>query len=264
MVDLLKEMAERLGLPDLVFLVSLWDSYENPLFLENTHCPVFTICKRKGDRYGVLYPEFRFFSYRRRLFNDISWASDQSPWEQKEEKAFWRGMTSGGYYPELAWDLMPRARVVMFSQEQPALLDAAFTLAYDLEDKVKEHIEFYGLFQPWHYPVDFVKYKYLVSVDGNAVASNFWWQLLSNCMVLKSDSEKVEWFYKGLESGVHYLSYALDCSDFGEKVTWARLQDGEAQKIADQASAFAREHLSNEALVAYFYRVLLAYAELQR
>ena len=100
-VDVLKEMAEQLGLPDLVFLASLWDSYDNPVFLETTYCPVFAICKLKGNRCGVLYPEFRFFSYRRRLFDDISWTSSHSPWEQKITKAFWRGIGIGESKPSM-------------------------------------------------------------------------------------------------------------------------------------------------------------------
>jgi hypothetical protein len=263
-VELLEEMAEQLGFPDLEFLVSLWDSYDNPLFLEKTYCPVFTMCKQKGNKWGVLYPEFRFFSYRRRLSDDIHRTSGRSPWAQKVEKAFWRGMTSGGYYSYYGWDLKPRSRLVLFSKECPDLLDAAFTSPYDLQDKVKTWMEHYDLFRPWQYPIDFVQYKYLVSIDGNTFASNFWWQLLSNCAVLKSDSDYIEWFYKGVAPGVHYVPYATDLSDFKEKVAWLRAHDEEAKKIAEQGSAFAREHLNNEALIVYFYKLLLTYADIQR
>ncbi len=261
-VEALEEIAQHLGLPDLDFLVSLWDSYDNPLFLEKTHCPVFTMCKLKGNPWGVLYPEFRFFSYRQRLFNDISWTSEHSPWHQKTDIAFWRGMTSGGYYPPYGWDLKPRSRLVLLSKERPDLVDAAFTLPYDLQEDVKKCMEQYGLFEMWQYPVDFVKYKYLVSIDGNSFASNFWWQLLSNCTVMKSDSPFVEWFYKGVKPNVHYVPFALDLSNFEEKMAWVRNHDSEAKRIADEGHAFAQEHLSNEALIVYFYRLLLKYAAL--
>ena len=70
-------------------------------------------------------------------------------------------------------------------QEYPDLADAAFTSPYSLEKKVKEWMEHYGSFQPWNYPTDHLKYKYLISIDGNTFASNLWWQLLSNCAVLE-------------------------------------------------------------------------------
>jgi len=263
-VEVLNDMASNLGLPDLDFLVSLWDSYDNPLFLEKTYCPVFTMCTLKGNQCGVLYPEFRFFDYRRRVTNDIEWTSDRSHWDDKIEKAFWRGMSSGGYYSEYGWDFMPRSRLAILSKEKPDLLDAAFTSPYSLQHNVKGWMELYGLFEPWHYPVDYVPFKYLVAMDGNTFASNFWWLLLSNCAVLKNDSDYREWFYKGVRPYVHYVPYAIDLSDFEDKVTWMRSHDKEVEKIAKDGSVFAKEHLSNEALVAYFYQLLLSYKKLQK
>ena len=57
-VEVLEEMAKHLVLPDVDFLVALWDSYDNPLYLEKTSCPVFTLCKLKDNCCGVLFPKF--------------------------------------------------------------------------------------------------------------------------------------------------------------------------------------------------------------
>jgi len=263
-LEVLEDMAQHLELPDIDFLVCIWDSYDNPLFLEKTYCPVFAICKILGNQRAVLFPEFRHFSYRRRLTDDIEWTSHHSSWESKEEKAFWRGMTSGGEYSYAEWDLLPRPRFILFSQEHPDLADAAFTSPYNISNEIKVLMEKYGLFQSWHYPTDFVKFKYLVSIDGNTFASNFWWQLLSNCAVMKGDSGYLEWFYKGLKPYVHYLPYSPDLSDFEMKITWLRTHDDEAKKIADQGRVFAQEHLSNEDLVVYFYKLLMAYSNIQK
>ncbi len=262
-VQVLEEMAEHLKLPDLDFLAALWDSYDNPLYLEKTQCPVFTICKLKGNRRGVLFPEFRNFSYRQRLITDICWTSDHSPWEEKVRIAFWRGMTSGWNYTPHEWDLKSRSRLVLFSQEHPEVVDAAFTSPYSLQSDVKKVMEQYGLFQPWNYPVDFVQYKYLISVDGNTFASNFWWQLFSNCTAMKHESDFIEWFYKGVQPYIHYFPYELDLFDFEETMLWLKLHDDDAKRIAENGSLFAKEYLSNEGLIVYFYRLLLAYASLQ-
>ncbi len=261
-IEVLEGMAEQLALPDIDFLVAVWDSYDNPLYLERTHCPVFTMCKLKSNHKGVLFPEFRFFSYRQRLFSDITSASDRSLWEKKNPKAFWRGMTSGFNFQRGIWDYRPRARLVLFSREYPELLDAGFTSDYNLGGGVKPILEHYDLFRPWEYPVGFVNSKYLVSIDGNTFASNLWWQLISNCTVLKGESDFVEWFYKGLEPYVHYVPYEMDMSDFGGKIEWLLENDQEAKKIAHQGSAFGKEYLSNAGLVVYFYRLLHAYAEI--
>lgn len=262
-VEVLEEMAKQLVLPDVDFLAALWDSYDNPLYLENTFCPVFTLCKLKGNHRGVLFPEFRHFGYRQRLFTDICWASERSPWDEKIPKAFWRGMTSGFDYTLYNWDSRPRSRLVLFAKEHPELVDAAFTSPYSLQNDVKGWMERYELFQPWCYPVEFVRYKYLVSIDGNTFASNLWWQLLSNSAVLKSESDYIEWFYKGISPYIHYVPYALDLSDFKEQVLWLQQHDQEAKIMAERGSSFAKEYLSNESLVVYFYRLLQAYAALQ-
>lgn len=261
-VEVLSEMAKQLELPDVEFLASIWDSYDNPLHLEKTYCPVFTICKMKTNRRAVLFPEFRHFSYREGMYKGVCDTSDGTPWEEKFPLAVWRGMSSGFNYTLLGWDTRPRSRLVLFSQEHPELIDAAFTSPYSLSHDVKTVMEKYGLFKPWGYVTAFVKYKYLVSIDGNTFASNYWWQLVSNCAVLKSESEYIEWFYKGFSPFVHYVPYELDLSDFGEKLKWLMDNDVEAKQIADNASDIAREHLSNAALVVYFYRLLQAYSEL--
>ena len=263
-MQVLEELARHVTLPDVVFLSSVWDSYDNPIYLEKTYCPVFTMCKVRGNKFGVLFPEFRFIDYRTRLINDFEWTCERSPWDEKINIAFWRGMTSGGNYSFYGWDFKPRSRLAIFSQEHPDLVDAAFTSPYALDGNIKMWMEKYGLFQPWSYPVEFIKYKHLISVDGNTFASNFWWQLLSNCCVLKSESDYLEWFYKGTQKDVHYVAYELDTSDLAEKVRWLFAHDKEAQIIAENGRAFAKEHLTNEALAVYFYRLLVAYSKLQR
>ncbi len=261
-----KEVLEDIGtivpLPDVDFLISLWDSYDNPLYLEHTYCPVFTICKLRTNRRAVLFPEFRNFSYRQRCITDINWTIERSPWENKISIAFWRGMTSGWNYTSDRWDTRPRSRLVLFSKERPDLVDAAFTSPYSLDSSIKTWMERYDLFQPWTYPIEFLKNKFLISIDGNTFASNYWWQLLSNCAVLKTESDFLEWFYGGLSPYVHYIPIELDSSDLEEKVLWCRSHDDEAKKIGECGAHFASEYLTNEALMVYFYKLLQAYSRL--
>lgn len=263
-VEVLNDLAQHLPLPDVDFLTALWDSYDNPLCLEKTQCPVFTICKLQNNRCGVLFPEFRHFSYRQRLIDDIKATSEATRWETKIEQAFWRGMTSGWNYTLYDWDMRPRSRLVMLSKLRPDLVDASFTSAFSIDRIIEDIMNEYKMFSSWSYPIAFVKYKYLVSVDGNTFASNFWWQLLSNSTVMKMDSDYVEWFYKGVVPYEHYLPFSFDLCGFEKKVDWLRTYDGEAKEIAERGRLFALEHLSNESLAVYFYRLLQAYAALQR
>lgn len=59
-----------------------------------------------------------------------------------------------------------------------------------------------------------MKYKYLISIDGWTCA---WvrpcWILASNCLLLKQESPKVEWFYYRLHPYRHYYPVANNLSD---------------------------------------------------
>ncbi len=256
-------LARYTELPDIEFIVSLWDSYDRPIFLENTHCPIFTMCRLKHNPIGVLFPEVRFFEGREGIFNDVERASNDTPWAKKHDKAYWKGGTTGGYYPPLLWDYKPRSRLVLFSKEHPDLIDACFTYPYWIDENLKMTLENYGLFGKWAKQVEGVGYKYLISVDGNTFASSFWWQLVSNCTVVKSDSDYIEWFYKGVKPFVHYVPYKPDCSDLEERLNWLKSHDKEAEKIAKNATQFAEENLTTEDMLLYFYAVFHAYAKLQ-
>jgi hypothetical protein len=59
-----------------------------------------------------------------------------------------------------------------------------------------------------------LKYKYLISIDGNGAA---WlrvpWIMHSNSLLIKQESSKVQWFYGGLKPHVHYCPLNKDIND---------------------------------------------------
>jgi hypothetical protein len=263
-LHVVRSMTPYAPLPDMEFLVATWDSYDNPLYLEQTFCPVFAICKLKSNHRAVLIPEFRHFDFRHGTIKNVKKESAHLPWSQKVDQAIWRGVTSGHNYHLNDWDLKPRSRLVLFSKEHPDLLDAGFTGAFSISKEVERKMEEYNLFVPWVYAPSLVSHKYQIAIDGNTFASSFWWQLLSNCAVLKSNSDYMEWFYQGLEPNVHYMPFEPDLSDLEKKLRKLMDDPPLAKKIADKGTEFAEAHLSNEALAAFFHKLLTAYAKLQR
>jgi hypothetical protein len=263
-IKFIQLLGKYVKLPDVDFIVSLWDSYDRPLFLDKTCCPIFTMCRLKSNQVGVLFPEVRFFEHRERIFNDIEHYSSHSPWEDKLNKSHWRGGTTGGFYFEYEWDYKPRSRLVLFSKEHPDLIDAYFTYPYGLNNTLKTILQSYDLFRPWMGQTTGIEYKYQIAIDGNTFPSSFWWQLVSNCVILKGESDYIEWFYKGVQPWVHYVPFNQDCSDLEEKFHWLKSNDEKANEIAQNATKFAREHLKLEDMLLYFYTLFNAYAELQR
>ena len=54
-------------------------------------------------------------------------------------------------------------------------------------------------------------------------------------MLLKAESKYYEHFYRDLKPFEHYVPVKEDLSDLEERIMWARENDAEAKKIAENA-----------------------------
>lgn len=263
-VDVLNEIAKNVKLPDLEFLFSIWDFYDNPSFLENTYCPVFVITKYKHNRKAIAMPEVIYMQGRFDTEGTVKTARRNMPWEIREDIAFWRGSTTDMPYTDLAWDYRPRARLVLFSANYPHLVNASFSHPAWLEGDLHQYLKEMQIMGDWQRIPLWMNYRYLCAVDGVSNPSCFCWELFSGSAVLKQESEFIQWFYNALEPYVHYIPYKQDCSDLEEKILWLRDHQMEAKAIAQNAYDFATHNLENEDVMLYFYLLLKEYAKLWR
>ncbi len=110
-----------------------------------------------------------------------------------------------------------------------------------------------------------LKYKYQLLIDGNSCAySRAYWQLFSNCAILKQSSPNLQWFYGLLKPYVHYIPLQNDLSDLPEKILWSKDHDKEVRKIISNAQMLAQENLKQADLYYYLYLVLHEYSKMQR
>jgi hypothetical protein len=65
-----------------------------------------------------------------------------------------------------------------------------------------------------------------------------------------------------LQPWVHYIPFALDSSDLGERIAWLSTHDAEAQKISENARAFMRNISRVEQLQCYTGLMMLEYERL--
>ncbi|TIN18285.1 MAG: lipopolysaccharide biosynthesis protein [Mesorhizobium sp.] len=108
-----------------------------------------------------------------------------------------------------------------------------------------------------------LRYRYIVSLEGNDVATNLKWILNSNSLCLMPPPTYETWFAeKQLEAGVHYVPLDPDFTDVADKVRYFEQHPAEAQRIIAAANAYCRQ-FSNEQdeqaislLVLYKYFVL--------
>lgn len=92
-----------------------------------------------------------------------------------------------------------------------------------------------------------LKYKYLISVEGNDVATDLKWKLYSNSVVFMKKPTIVSWLMEDkLEPYVHYIPLNDDFSDLQEKYEWAINHEEECFVITKNAQCYIEQFLNEE------------------
>jgi hypothetical protein len=89
------------------------------------------------------------------------------------------------------------------------------------------------------HPVEQMACRYILSIEGNDVASNLKWIMASNSLCLMPRPRFETWFMEGrLEAGRHYAEIADDLGDLEEKLLYYEAHPDEALAIVRNANAF--------------------------
>lgn len=92
-----------------------------------------------------------------------------------------------------------------------------------------------------------LKYKYLLSLEGNDVASGLKWKLYSNSVVFMRKPRIVSWAMEDkLEPYEHYIPLLDDFSDFKEKIEWANNNQDKCKEISINATKFIEQFFDNK------------------
>jgi hypothetical protein len=90
-----------------------------------------------------------------------------------------------------------------------------------------------------------------LSIDGTVAAYRLPYLLAGGSLLFKVDSPYYEHFYRDLVAGDHYVAVKNDLSDLLERVKWAKDNDAEARRIAENARRFANENLLPKEVICY-------------
>ena len=86
-----------------------------------------------------------------------------------------------------------------------------------------------------------LRYKYVLSVEGNDVATNLKWILASNSLCLMPAPRMETWFMEGrLVAGHHYVQVRDDFSDLEEKILYYERNTQEALEIIAERQGACR------------------------
>ena len=161
------------------------------------------------------------------------------PWEQKKNKAIWRGDLTGKYKgdTDLERCLSNQRCSFVLDHAGSKLIDAKVVhLLGVLKNsniggiEVKERRVGINIIQ---------KYKVIICLEGNDVSSGLKWMLQSKSVVLMPPPTRTSWAMEELlEPWVHYIPMFPNGSNAEEMVRWALDNEQEARRIAERATLF--------------------------
>ena len=149
--------------------------------------------------------------------------NDKKAWRDKRNIAVFRGDIGN----EAAGDDKPNRRVFMNRWRNHPMVDAAST------DCVEDHPEWQGEKMTIGEHLD---YKFVMSLEGNDVASNLKWIMSSNSIAVTPKLTCETWFMEGtLIPNYHYIEVKEDFSDLDERLQYYIDHPDEAEAIIQHA-----------------------------
>ncbi|KAL7536079.1 hypothetical protein ACHAXR_008015 [Thalassiosira sp. AJA248-18] len=169
-------------------------------------------------------------------------------WKDKKSTLIWRGAMTGVESSSVKNMLTthvdggPRVQVVKkYFNAKISDVDVAFQedsptvswLSYELENEAR-------LVRGSDTSMaDQLKYKYILMLEGNDVATGLKWQLASNSVVFMAKPTTVSFLMEDLlVPFVHYVPLKDDYSNLIEMVHWARRNDKKCKWISEQATSY--------------------------
>jgi hypothetical protein len=160
-----------------------------------------------------------------------------TPWERKLNRAFWAGDMTGPFSGKSDLEKCRSNQRCQFvlDHARSSLIDCGLT-SHRLGSDVIHGTNI----QRKRESMSFIqKYKVLVSLEGNDVASGLKWSLQSESVVLMPPPTQTSWAMEELlEPWVHYIPMFPNGSNAEKMVQWALNHDQEARKIAERATLF--------------------------
>ena len=208
-----------------------------------------------GDLLRCLYPRFLNHSFVKE-FGDVNWIPDEptllksrpiqgdnsnavllpldvrrhmcfphdtTPFHSKRSAMVWRG---AGYQPHRQLFLQQTAGLRCCDAGDPGL--------------PADHAQH----RPWLSIHQQLQFKYIISVEGNDVATNLKWIMHSNSLCVMAKPKFETWFLESrLLPGVHYAEIAQDFSNLQQVFEHYESHPEKALNVIRQAQAYTRQFL---------------------
>ena len=128
-------------------------------------------------------------------------------------------------------------------------------------DKVTENPEQH---KPLITLYDHLKYKFILCIEGNDVATNLKWTMSSNSVAVMPRPRYETWFMEGrLIPNYHYIEIRDDFSNLEEKLRYYIAHPQEAKAIARHANEWVRQFLDPDRELLTALLVMRRYFDLE-
>lgn len=179
---------------------------------------------RKGnDKSVIIWP----LTIKRHYNPLIALSSVKDPlWSEKKPVAVWRGGSTGK-----RGDLVKQ----MLKKTTTSDIDIGFSHIHEHKTDLKKFVKGEMSME------EQLKYKYIISFEGNDIASGLKWQLASNSVVFMRKPRIFSYTMEDLlVPFVHYIPLNSNYSNLDEMLSWAKKHDSKCQNIANQSKEFMR------------------------
>jgi len=202
------------------------------------------------NEHVILMPDFEAANGYKPLFGHIDYVIDNFPWSSKVAKMFFRGSATGSN-PEITniYDV-PRIKFLELTKNM-SFVDAGLSsyTEWQWNPEVLKEVKKKFPLKNFIKPDASLHYKYMLDINGNSCSlSRMAWILYSNSLLMKQQSNKVQWYYHKLLPYVHYLPIAEDFSNIEQQYAWAESHQAEVVAMTRNANQFATQVFSEAAV----------------
>jgi hypothetical protein len=215
--------------------------------------------------------------------------NEDPPWEQKADKLYWAGSTTGSHSWNSSWKYAHRQRFVGLVQtlnqtnhkyleefkpgiwasyeaveDHHDLFDVKLTAVIQCDDKdCGEQEKFFTLGEKEERSQQFHS-RFIFDTDGNSFSGRYYTLLQSRSAVLKQTVLR-EWHDERLIPWVHYIPVSLSMDELPEIMRYMTShEDGKrrAKEIAAASREWYEKVLRREDFTIYLYRLMLELARI--
>lgn len=170
-------------------------------------------------------------------------------YSQKSNKLVWRGADTGyGFGNNIPSRECSRETLVrQFASHSNKNMDIGLSLTDANKHGVIPAEELFFLMKPKLSIHELLQHKFLLSVEGNDVATNLKWILYSNSVPFCPPFTIQSWILEdNLQPWQHYIPVRADFSDMEEKLDWAIHHPSQCKSIARQGKDYMRQFMDLE------------------